>query len=64
MENVVVLVDSNDYDGRWVALKSFEDRTVVGVGDDPGAALEEARSKGVQDPLLVFIDEPGTVHIF
>jgi hypothetical protein len=62
MENL--LVKSNEYNGRYVALKSFEDHTVVGVGDDPESAIKDARSKGFQEPVIIYVTETDTVHIY
>ena len=62
MENL--LVNTNEYDGRYVALRSFEDHCVVGVGDDPESALKDARAHGVEDPVLVYIPDPDTVQIY
>ena len=62
MENL--LVNTNEYNGRYVALKSFEDHSVVGVGDDPESALQDARAKGVEDPVLVYIPAADTVQIY
>ncbi|HUT55657.1 MAG TPA: hypothetical protein VM658_19865 [bacterium] len=62
MENV--MVETDDYNGRYVALKSFEDHTVMGSGLDPAAAFDEARAKGCDDPIIVYIDDPNTVNIY
>jgi len=62
MENL--LVNTNEYNGRYVALKSFEDHSVVGVGDDPESALQDARAKGVEDPVLVYIPAADTSQIY
>jgi len=62
MENP--LVQTNEYDGRYVALRSFEDHTVVGVGDDPETALEDARANGVDEPVLLYVEEKGSVQIY
>jgi hypothetical protein len=62
MENV--MVDTDDYNGRYVALKSFEDHTVMGSGLDPATALNEAKAKGCDNPLIVYIDPPNTVNIY
>ncbi|OGY21241.1 MAG: hypothetical protein A2126_00060 [Candidatus Woykebacteria bacterium GWB1_45_5] len=39
------------YKGKWVALKDDEE-TVVGAGDTVAEALEEARKKGYENPIL------------
>jgi hypothetical protein len=59
-----VLVKSDQYNGQYVAMKSFEDNTIVGSGEDPETALKEAASKGFKDPVLVFIPEKEMVHIY
>jgi len=47
-----VLVNTDKYNGQYVAMKSFDDSTIVGVGDDPETALKEALSKGYNDPVF------------
>ena len=59
-----VLVNTNEYNGRYVAMKSFEDHTIVGVGDDPETVLKEALSKGYNDPVLLYVPEKDVVHIY
>ena len=59
-----VLVNTDEYNGRYVAMKSFDDHTVVGVGDDPETAMKEAISKGYINPVLVYIPEKEVVHIY
>jgi len=34
-----ILVTTDEFDGRYVAMKSVEDNTIIGVGDDPERAL-------------------------
>ena len=62
MENL--LVKTNEYNGRYVALRTFEDHTVIGVGDDPESALKDAKANGVEEPVLVYVTEKDTVHIY
>lgn len=57
-------VNTNEYNGRYVTMKSFEDHTVVGVGDDPETAIKDAVSKGYKDPVLLYIPEKEVVHIY
>ena len=35
-----ILVTTDEFNGRYVAMKSFEDNAIVGVGDDPEKALK------------------------
>ncbi len=59
-----VLIKTDEFNGRYVAMKSFDDPTVVGAGDDPAAALLDALSKGFSDPVLLYIPEKETVLIY
>ncbi len=59
-----VLLNTEKYNGRYVALKSFEDNTVVGVGDDPESALNDARAKGFDAPVLLYVPEKEAVYIY
>jgi hypothetical protein len=59
-----VLVNTDEFNGRYVAMRSFEDNTIVGVGDDPDSALKEAEAKGIRNPVLLYIPEQDIVHIY
>jgi len=59
-----VLVNSDQYNGRYVAMRSFDDHTIIGVGEDPETAIKEALSKGFDNPVLLYIPEKEIVHIY
>lgn len=59
-----VLVNSDKYYGKYVAMKSIEDNTIVGSGDTPDKALEEARKKGIISPFLLYVPDKNVVHIY
>ena len=59
-----VLVTTNEFNGRYVAMKSFDDNSIVGVGDDPEKALNDAKAKGFKTPVLLYIPEEKVVHIY
>jgi hypothetical protein len=59
-----ILVTTNEYNGRYVAMKSFDDNSIVGVGDDPERALKDAEAKGFKDAVLLYIPEEDVVHIY
>jgi len=59
-----VLVTTDEYNGRYVAMKSFVNNTIVGVGDNPEEALKDAKAKGFKDPVLLYIPEKDLVHIY
>ncbi len=59
-----ILVTTDEFNGRYVAMKSVEDNTIVGVGDNPEKALREAEEKGFKNPILLYIPEKDLVHIY
>lgn len=59
-----VLVKTDKYNGQYVAMKSFDDHTIVGFGKDPETALKKAASKGVKDPVLLYVPEKEMAHIY
>ncbi len=50
-----VLIAEEGYEGKYVALRSISDRTVVASGDDPEAVMQEARERGVAHPVIFFV---------
>lgn len=60
----IILVTTDEFNGRYVAMKSVDDNTIVGVGDDPEKALREAEEKGFKNPILLYIAEKDLVHIY
>ncbi len=59
-----LLVTSDEYTGRYVAMKSFNDNTIVGVGDSLEEALKDAEKKGFKNVVLLYIPEKDLVHIY
>lgn len=59
-----VLVSTNEFNGQYVAMKDFDDNTIVGMGDSPEKALNDAEAKGFKDPVILYIPEEGIVHIY
>jgi len=59
-----ILVTTDEFNGRYVAMKSVDDNTIVGVGDDPEKALREAEEGGYKNPILLYIPEKDLVHIY
>ncbi|HYA91593.1 MAG TPA: DUF5678 domain-containing protein [Thermodesulfobacteriota bacterium] len=59
-----ILVTTDEFNGRYVAMKSVDDNTIVGVGDNPEKALREAEGKGFENPILLYIPEKDLVHIY
>lgn len=59
-----ILINTDQFNGQYVAMRSFDDNTVVGVGDNPEKAINDAKEKGVKDPVLLYIPEKDIVHIY
>ena len=59
-----ILVNSDKYNGQYVAMVSVEDNTVVGFGITPEEALNEARKENVQSPILLYVPEKEAVYIY
>jgi hypothetical protein len=59
-----VLVNSNKYDGQYVAIVSAEDNTVVGSGNTPEEALNQAKKKGIKAPFILYVPDKDVVHIY
>ena len=47
-----VLLQTEEYSSKYVALKSFEDNTVVAHGTIPKEVMEEASSKGYPEAVI------------
>ena len=59
-----ILVKSDKYNGQYVAMISLEDSTIVGFGNTPEKALNEAKKKGIQNPFLLYVPDKDLVHIY
>jgi hypothetical protein len=56
-DNEQVLVNEEGYEGKYVALRSLVDRTVVASGDNPKVVMEQARKKGCSEPVMFYVPE-------
>jgi len=59
-----VLVKDDAYKGEYVAVADVKKNRVVGHGMAPQEALDMARSKGYEDPVLIYVPEKDSVHIY
>ena len=62
--NRVLLKDSEKYGGKYVATKSFKDRKVVSYGSEPDKVFNEAKEKGVKEPVVFYVPKKGMVQIY
>jgi hypothetical protein len=56
-EKEQVLITEEGYEGKYVALRSFVDRTVVASGDNPETVMEQAHQKGCREAVLFYVPE-------
>ena len=59
-----ILVNSDEYNGQYVAIISADDNTIVGSGNTPDEALSKAQKKGVQNPFILYVSDKDLVHIY
>lgn len=59
-----ILVNTDEFNGLYVAIKSFDDNTIVGVGENPEKALKEAETKGFKDVVIVYVPDKDVIHIY
>jgi len=64
MEKENILLKTNEYVDKYVALKSFKDATVVAYGTIPKQVMDEAFSKGHPNAVLVFVPNNKVSHIY
>ena len=56
-EQEQVLITEEGYEGKYVALRSLVDRTVVASGGNPKTVMEQARQKGCSEPVMFFVPD-------
>jgi len=59
-----VLINSDKYTGKYVAIVSAEDNTIIGSGITPQEALTAAENKGFKNPFLFYVPADNLVHIY
>ena len=59
-----VLITGKSYEGKYVALRSASDRTVIASGDRPEAALRDAQEQGVSNPVIFFVPSHDVALVY
>ena len=54
-ESNLVLIREEGYEGKYVALRSLSDRTVIASGDDPEIVMKKARVQSADEPAILFV---------
>ena len=58
------LIKDKRYLGKYVAMKDFEDTTIISSGRTPQEVYEEALHKGCKNPVIVFVPLKGMIQIY
>ncbi len=64
MEKENILLKTNEYVDKYVALKSFKDTAVVAHGTDPKHVMEEASANGHTSAVLVFVPNNKVSQVY
>lgn len=52
------------YAGKYVALKSRIEKEIVSFGDDPKKVFDEAKQKGIENPVIIFVPKADSMYIY
>lgn len=58
------LINSNKYNGLYIAIKDFGDNTVITSGKKPQEIYEEALKRGYKEPVILYVPKSGMVQIY
>ena len=58
------LVTEGGYEGKYVALRSPSDNTIVGSGNTPEEASNLAHANGCAAPILPYVEESNIAQIY
>lgn len=61
---IQALIDTSKFNGKFIAIKSYRDHTVIAEGKNPQETYEAAVQKGIADPVVTFIPASGMVQIY
>ncbi len=59
-----VLLQRDEHRGEYVALKSFNDNTVIANGIAPKDVMAEAVSKGYSDAVIIYVPENDMTYVY
>jgi hypothetical protein len=60
----VLIKESEKYGGQYVATRSFVDKDVISHGGDPLKVFNEAKDKGVNEPVVFYVPKKDVVQIY
>ncbi len=63
METIISKKNSNKFNGKYVAIRSFTNKQVICSGTNPSKVLSNAK-KIVEDPVIFFIPKKGMINLY
>jgi hypothetical protein len=61
---VKVLLKDAKYEGRYVAVRDFDETVVISDGSNFSEAYNKAVKKGVRNPVVFYVPVSGRVYIY
>lgn len=58
------LLKDSKYEGRYVAIRDFDDTVVIADGKNFDEAYNKAFKKGVRNPVVFYVPVRGRVYIY
>lgn len=59
-----VIVNNKKYVGKYVAMVSFNNKSVVASGKDPVKVKHRAEQKGVPSPVVMYVPDKDVYNVF
>jgi hypothetical protein len=59
-----ILITEEGYEGKYVAMRSMSDRTIIASGSNPDAVMKQANKQGVTDPVIFFVPNHDITLVF
>ena len=60
----IQLIKNKRYNGKYVAVKSADDDTVISSGDHVQEVYKKAAKKGYKDSWIVYVPKKDVVQIY
>jgi hypothetical protein len=64
MKSKPIVANGRRYMGKFVATDSFNDSRVIASGDSAAAARAKAVKKGHKAPVVVYVPDTKTIHLY
>jgi len=58
------IVNNKKYAGTFVAMQSFNKRTVIASGSNPTDVVNRAASKGYNSPVVIYVPDKKTFNVY